>query len=129
MSEKYDHPDILHIGFKSYEIKQKKLNDVDGDELYGYVDLSTNTIYLDPNQSEIDYKGTLLHEILHVGFNLFGLGDDEEMPGIRNEFLTTITSNMMQMLVSLNPELFKFIFSQKYSPEPTEKVYNILNNE
>mgnify|MGYP003118654264 FL=1 len=122
--KEYKHPTILHIGFKSYDIVQKELTDVDGDECYGYVDLATNTIYLDPNQEEIDYKGTLLHEILHVGFQLFGLGDDDEMPGIRNEFLTTITSNIMQMLVALNPELFEFIFSK--SPENS---YNNKNNE
>jgi hypothetical protein len=125
----YKHPNILHIGFKSYEIVQKDLSDVDGDELYGYVDLTTNVIYVDPKQDETDYKGTLLHEILHVGFQLFGLGDDDEMPGIRNEFLTTITSNMMQMLVTLNPELFEFIFSRESSPKSFKNVYNIKSNE
>jgi hypothetical protein len=125
----YKHPNILHIGFKSYKIVQKDLSDEDGVELYGYVDLTTNVIYLDPSQESIDYKGTMLHEILHVGFNLFGLGDDDEMPGIRNEFLTTITSNMMQMLVTLNPELFEFIFSRESSPESVENVYNIKSNE
>ena len=125
----YEHPNILHIGFKSYKIVQKDLSDEDGVELYGYVDLTTNVIYVDPSQESIDYKGTLLHEILHVGFNLFGLGDDDEMPGIRNEFLTTITSNMMQMLVTLNPELFEFIFSRESSPESVENVYNIKTNE
>ena len=125
----FKHPDILHIGFKSYKIVQKDLSDEDGVELYGYVDLTTNVIYLDPSQESIDYKGTMLHEILHVGFNLFGLGDDDEMPGIRNEFLTTITSNMMQMLVTLNPELFEFIFSRESSPESVENVYNIKSNE
>ena len=125
----YKHPNILHIGFKSYKIVQKDLSDEDGVELYGYVDLTTNVIYVDPSQESIDYKGTLLHEILHVGFNLFGLGDDDEMPGIINEFLTTITSNMMQMLVTLNPELFEFIFSRESSPESVENVYNIKTNE
>jgi hypothetical protein len=125
----YKHPNILHIGFKSYKIVQKDLSDEDGVELYGYVDLTTNVIYVDPSQESIDYKGTLLHEILHVGFNLFGLGDDDEMPGIRNEFLTTITSNMMQMLVTLNPELFEFIFSRESSSESVENVYNIKSNE
>ena len=125
----YKHPNILHIGFKSYKIVQKDLSDEDGVELYGYVDLTTNVIYLDPSQESIDYKGTMLHEILHVGFNLFGLGDDDEMPGIRNEFLTTITSNMMQMLVTLNPELFEFIFSRETPPESVENVYNIKSNE
>jgi len=125
----FKHPDILHIGFKTYKIVQKDLSDEDGVELYGYVDLATNVIYVDPSQESIDYKGTLLHEILHVGFNLFGLGDDDEMPGIRNEFLTTITSNMMQMLVTLNPELFEFIFSRESSPELIKNVYNIKSNE
>ena len=125
----FKHPDTLHIGFKSYKIVQKDLSDEDGVELYGYVDLTTNVIYLDPSQESIDYKGTMLHEILHVGFNLFGLGDDDEMPGIRNEFLTTITSNMMQMLVTLNPELFEFIFSRETSPESVKNVYNIKNDE
>ena len=125
----FKHPDTLHIGFKSYKIVQKDLSDVDGVELYGYVDLATNVIYVDPSQESIDYKGTLLHEIMHVGFNLFGLGDDDEMPIIINEFLTTITSNMMQMLVTLNPELFDFIFSRETSPELIENVYNIKSNE
>ena len=125
----FKHPDILHIGFKSYKIVQKDLSDVDGVELYGYVDLATNVIYVDPSQESIDYKGTLLHEIMHVGFNLFGLGDDDEMPIIINEFLTTITSNMMQMLVTLNPELFEFIFSRETPPESVENVYNIKSNE
>ena len=125
----FKHPDILHIGFKSYKIVQKDLSDVDGVELYGYVDLATNVIYVDPSQESIDYKGTLLHEIMHVGFNLFGLGDDDEMPIIINEFLTTITSNMMQMLVTLNPELFDFIFSRESSPESVKNVYNIKNDE
>ena len=125
----FKHPDILHIGFKSYKIVQKDLSDVDGVELYGYVDLATNVIYVDPSQESIDYKGTLLHEIMHVGFNLFGLGDDDEMPIIINEFLTTITSNMMQMLVTLNPELFEFIFSRESSTESVKNVYNIKSNE
>ena len=125
----FKHPDTLHIGFKSYKIVQKDLSDVDGVELYGYVDLATNVIYVDPSQESIDYKGTLLHEIMHVGFNLFGLGDDDEMPIIINEFLTTITSNMMQMLVTLNPELFEFIFSRESPPESVKNVYNIKNDE
>jgi hypothetical protein len=125
----FKHPDTLHIGFKSYKIVQKDLSDVDGVELYGYVDLATNVIYVDPSQESIDYKGTLLHEIMHVGFNLFGLGDDDEMPIIINEFLTTITSNMMQMLVTLNPELFEFIFSRESSPESVKNVYNIKSDE
>jgi hypothetical protein len=38
------------------------------------------------------------------------LGDDDEMPQMGNEFITTVTSNMIQQLAGLNKELFKFIF-------------------
>jgi hypothetical protein len=78
--------------------------------LDGCVDFSKNTLTIDSKQSLEDYKWTLLHEICHIGFELFGLGDDDEMPLMSNEYLTTVTSNMIQTLAGLNPELFKFIF-------------------
>ncbi len=98
----------LDIGYKSFQIVQASL---EKDSLYGCVEFSKNTITIDPDQELTDYKGTLLHEILHVGFDLFGLGDDDEMPTIGNEFITHITSNMFQLLWGLNPELFEFIFN------------------
>jgi hypothetical protein len=107
---KYNHPMELHIGFKTFQIEQKCL---DKDKLYGCVDFPKALITVDPNQTVEDYKGTLLHEILHVAFDLFGLGDDDEMPQISNEYITTITSNMMQLLTGLNPELFEFIFKDE----------------
>ena len=104
------HPDKVHIGFKTFRILQKPLTK---DNLYGCVEFPKALITIDPNQTPEDYKGTLLHEICHVGFDLFGLGDDDEMPQIGNEYLTTVTSNMMQMLNGLNKELFEFIFSDE----------------
>ena len=82
------HPMVLDLGFKMYKISQPSL---DKEQLYGYVDFSENVICVDPSQDSVDYRGTLLHEILHVGFDFFGLGDDDEMPTIGNEFLTHIT--------------------------------------
>tara|TARA_R110000744_G_scaffold12775_1_gene37747 strand:- start:2761 stop:3105 length:345 start_codon:yes stop_codon:yes gene_type:complete len=102
------HPMTLNIGYKSFQIVQASL---EKDCLYGCVEFSKNTITIDPYQELTDYKGTLLHEILHVGFDMFGLGDDDEMPTITNEFITHITSNMFQLLQGLNPELFDFIIS------------------
>ena len=110
MAVKYEHPMTLDLGFKVFTIQQKSLAKED---LYGCVELSKGLITIDPNQSEADYKGTLLHEICHVSFDLFGLGDDDEMPTIGNEYLTTVTSNMLQLLWGLNPELFSSIFSGK----------------
>ena len=102
------HPDVLYVGFKQFSIVQESLAK---DNLYGCVEFPIAKISVDPDQSDIDYKGTLLHEICHVGFDLFGLGDDDEMPQMGNEYLTTVTSNMFQLLIGLNKELFEFLFS------------------
>jgi len=99
----------VFTGVKTYQIIQKSLNK---DGLYGCVEFSKSLLTIDPNQCIEDYKGTLLHEICHIGFDLYGLGDDDEMPQIGNEYLTTVTSNMIQMLAGLNPGLFKFIFHE-----------------
>lgn len=101
------HPMKVYTGVKTFMIVQKTLSK---DNLYGYVEFSESLLIIDPNQFIEDYKGTLLHEICHIGFDLFGLGDDDEMPTIENEYLTTTTSNMLQMLAGLNKELFKYIF-------------------
>ena len=103
------HPLELNLGYKQFKIVQKSLAK---DNLYGCVEFPKALITIDPNQSLPDYRGTLLHEICHVGFDLFGLGDDDEMPTIGNEYITTVTSNMIQMLAGLNPELFRFIFEE-----------------
>ena len=110
MPSKPEHPMIFNIGFKTYKIEQKSLKK---EKLYGCVDLETNTITIDPNQTLPDYKGTLLHEIMHVALDLFGLGDDDEMPTIGNEYLTHVVTNMLQLIQSLNKELFEFIFSDE----------------
>jgi len=101
------HPMQVHTGAKTFTIIQRVLSK---DNLYGCVEFPEALLTIDPSQSIEDYKGTLLHEICHIGFDLFGLGDDDEMPTIANEYLTTTTSNMLQMLAGLNIELFKYIF-------------------
>jgi len=103
------HPLEVIIGFKKIKIIQASLHK---DHLYGCVDFAKNTLTIDPNQCIEDYKWTLLHELCHIGFDLFGLGDDEDMPQIGNEFLTSVTSNMLKLLWGLNKELFDFIFSE-----------------
>ena len=109
-NEKIVHPMILDLGFKKFTIVQRALTK---DNLYGCVEFPKAVITIDPNQSLADYKGTLLHEILHVGWDLFGLGYDDEMPQMGNEFLTTVTSNMLQTLWGLNKELFEYLFKNE----------------
>ena len=108
MNKKPVHPLVVKLGFKEFKIVQRSLSK---DNLYGCVEFTKATLTIDPNQSLEDYKWTLLHEICHIGFDIFGLGDDDEMPTIGNEYLTTVTSNMIQVLQGLNRELFDFIFS------------------
>jgi len=106
----HSHPMVVYTGIKTFTIKQKTL---DKESLYGCVEFPKSLLTIDPNQCVEDYKGTLLHEICHIGWELFGLGDDDEMPQIGNEYLTTVTSNMIQMLAALNPELFKYILTHE----------------
>ena len=73
------------------------------------MELHKGVITVDPNQSIEDYKGTLLHEICHVGLDIYGLGEDDQIPQMTNEYLTSVTSNMIQQLAGLNPELFSYI--------------------
>ena len=101
------HPMEIFTGIKTFKIEQKALTK---DNLYGCVEFEKSTLTIDPNQCIEDYRGTLLHEICHIGFEIYGLGNDEDIPTVTNEFLTTITSNMIQQLAGLNEELFKFIF-------------------
>ena len=98
---------VVFTGIKEFTIVQRSLNK---DNLYGCVEFPKSVLTIDPNQCIEDYKGTLLHEICHIGFELYGLGEDEDMPQLGNEFLTTVTSNMIQQLATLNKELFEFIF-------------------
>lgn len=106
-----EHPLELNVGNKKFKILQKSLSK---DSLYGCVEFQKNEIIVDPNQSLEDYKSTLLHEITHVGLDLFGLGDDDEIPSqISNEYLTGVVSNMFVLFAALNPELFAFIISNE----------------
>jgi hypothetical protein len=104
------HPMELDVGFKKFKIIQAPLTK---DNLYGCVEFTKNTLTIDPAQDLADYKSTLLHEIFHIGFDIFGLGEDEDMPTIGNEFLTSVSSNMVILIASLNRELFEFIFSDE----------------
>ena len=104
---KYDHPKTVYTGIKTFDIKQTSL---EKDNLYGCVEFPKYLLSIDPNQRPEDYKGTLLHEICHIGYEVFGLNDDDEIPTMSNEFLTSVTSNMIQQMAGLNPELFQFIF-------------------
>jgi len=106
-AKKPQHPMVVFTGIKEFVIVQKALTK---DNLYGCVEFPKSVLTIDPNQCIEDYRGTLLHEICHIGFELYGLGEDEDIPQLGNEFLTTVTSNMIQQLATLNKELFEFIF-------------------
>jgi hypothetical protein len=109
-TKKRKHPDTLNVGHKVFTIEQKSLKK---DNLYGCVEFEKNTITIDPSQSDADYKSTLLHEIIHVGMEMFGLGEDEDIPQINNEYITSVTSNMIILLSALNQEIFTFIISNE----------------
>jgi len=108
--KKREHPEVLNLGHKTFTIQQRSLAK---DSLFGCVEFQKSLITIDPNQTDDDYRSTLLHEITHVGLDFFGLGSDDEMPQINNEYLTEVTTNMFMLLSALNPELFAFIMSNE----------------
>ena len=107
MKPKYEHPLTLNTGCRIYTIEQKSLAQ---ENLYGCVDFEKAIIRVHPVAEEEEYKNTLLHEIIHIGYHMFGLGDDDDLPGINNEFLTLITANFLRLFAVQNPELFDYIF-------------------
>lgn len=108
MKNKFKHSNKFYDGVQHYKIVQTSLKD---ENLCGKVDFTKKIIYLDPDQDPIEYKKTLLHEMIHVGYDHFGLNNDGSMPTITNEYITTVTTNMMQHLWCCNKDLFSFIFS------------------
>ena len=60
-----DHPLTVYTGIKTFKIVQKSLAK---DNLYGCVEFPKSQLTIDPDQCVEDYKGTLLHEICHIGF-------------------------------------------------------------
>ena len=107
MKLKHEHPLTFNTGCRVYTIERKSLAK---DNLYGDVDFEKGIIRVHPLDNEEEYKNTLLHEIIHVGYHMFGLGDDDDLPGINNEFLTLITANFLRLFTNLNPELFDYLF-------------------
>lgn len=105
-----DHPMTVYTGLMTLEIKHKSM-DEDGKVVWEdqaiYLDLAQSTLFL--------YKQTIMHELMHVALDMVGLdpsGEDEEMPKFNNEFLVTVSTNMIMLLAALNPELFEFVFSK-----------------
>lgn len=101
---------VLRLGSRTFKIVLKSLTEK---ELLGYTDFQTDEVFIDPNQSEESYKNTLLHECMHIGYDLFGLNDDDSIPKINNEYLVLVSTNMLRHLAGLNPQLFSFIFNHE----------------
>lgn len=100
----------INLGNRTFKIVIKPLTDKN---LLGYTDFITNQVLIDPNQSDESYKNTLLHECMHVGYDLFGLNDDDAIPKVNNEYLVLVSTNMLRHLAGLNPKLFSFIFNHE----------------
>jgi len=98
------HPMKLSLGWKTYSIQLRVLDDA-----FGEVDFHKNTIYLNPNQSDVDYRETLLHEIIHVLYFMNGLSQECEKLSLTDELLTTLTSQNLFNFMFNNKKLFHFI--------------------
>ena len=105
-SEWPEHPMTINAGYKTFTIVQHpKLKE------YGAVEFIKSTMYLNPCQGDDDYRGTLIHEMLHIVFEMWGFGEGNEVGTFTNEDLTTRAGYGLHTLAMLNPELFEFMFS------------------
>jgi Zn-dependent peptidase ImmA (M78 family) len=105
-SEWPEHPMTINAGYKIFDIVQDpKLKE------FGAVEFVKSTMYLNPHQKDEDYKGTLIHEMLHIVFEMWGFGEGNTVGNFCNEDLTTRTGYGLHTLAMLNPELFEFMFS------------------
>jgi len=95
----------INAGYKIFDIVQDpKLKE------FGAVEFVKSTMYLNPHQKDEDYKGTLIHEMLHIVFEMWVSGRNT-VGNFCNEDLTTKTGYGLHTLAMLNPELFEFMFS------------------
>lgn len=90
-------PDKVKIGPLFFKIVEKE--DVSG-SFYGLEDFNNSTIFLNKDIT-LDHKVViLLHEILHVIFDLHGIDCDED-----NHKIVYLVSNYLSQVLIDNPEL------------------------
>ena len=110
---------ITHVdaGYRKFKIIPTK-NLFSGDEkCWGVTDFDRCIIYLEIDVDDDTVREVFLHELTHILFELIGLGGSlEDDKGAlppnaipNNEYLTTISSRMLMLLMRLNPQLYKLL--------------------
>lgn len=94
-------PKKVKIGWKNYDVVKTKTRQVlaeDSRDLYGQIDYNDIVIYINNQYNGEQQKATLIHELIHGIFEMYGITDNEEM-------VTTLGNGLYAMIVD-NPKLF-----------------------
>jgi hypothetical protein len=100
-------PDKIKIGPLEFAIKMR--DDV-SNSFYGLECFSEQNIFIRSGLSSDYEKVILLHEILHVIFDVNGIADTEE-----NHKIIYDVSNYLGMLLKDNPDLCTYLVGEKDS--------------
>ena len=102
----------LDAGYMKFKFIYKKTLTVEGHDCWGYTDFHLGHIALSTTLENDAARLTCIHEMLHVLFELVGLGDREdksELPSMTNEDLVQDTTRGLALLMTLNPKLFAIL--------------------
>ncbi len=105
----------IEIGCFNYNIiYDKKLEDTDGDLLFGKTDCKHKDIYINDSLPIDVIKETLLHEIQHACYDdtyAFKFSEDElKDADEREEKIIRILNPKLMHVMTVNPNLTEFLF-------------------
>ena len=95
-------PDIIRIGSIEYEVEDKEMLVLGGQQCYGMIDFEASKIYLDTSlTSKQRVETTLLHEVVHGLLYHRSLKEEAQ-----NEVLVDEIAVALHQLIKDNPVLF-----------------------
>lgn len=84
----------IKIGWKNYEIINKKEIYVDNKECYGCIKYDEEEIHLRNTNSKKQNNATLIHELIHGIDDMYSIGlEEEDVVKLANGIYTLITDN------------------------------------
>lgn len=105
----------IDAGYKTYSLQVVKGLKEGEQKCYGLTDFDLGKLSIEKEMDDQLARETLLHELMHIAFELTGLGG-EEMTGLvaeqTNEELTTRATRGILLLMNLNKELFEVILNE-----------------
>jgi hypothetical protein len=112
----------VDVGYAKYKLIVTK--EIPENEVFGYTNPGTYTIYLNQDMENGPARETLLHEITHAIFEVTGFTSDnlETKFEESNEDLTLKVSRGYMLLINLNPVLMNLLITSGQAQPSQLKV-------